>query len=190
MDRAVLGAPQRLESHEGAPVHQKRLPVVETGTQRVADGEAVGVDVAPVVQAALPEQERPAESLEAVTRAEDHHALLHGRKGEKVDLVLGDEHAGDAGTQRRGAFGIEGDILFGSRFTGCRQQGMGRIQHPEANTLGLLPKAVAPGEAGDAGRCARIDRFRRQCAVEQLAEHPSVGLDELAVHPGTSIWRR
>ena len=84
----------------------------------------------PVVQAALLEQARLAESLEAVTRAEDHHALPHAGKGEKVDLVLGDEHAGDAGTQRRGAFGIEGDILFGSRFTGCRQQGMSRIQHP------------------------------------------------------------
>ena len=52
VDRAVLGAPQRLERHEGAPVHQERLHVVETGTQRVEDGEAVGVDVAPVVQAA------------------------------------------------------------------------------------------------------------------------------------------
>ena len=72
----------------------------------------------------------------------------HAWKGKKVDLVLGDEHTGDAGVQRREALGIEGDILFGGRFTGCRQQGVGRIQHAEADAFGLLPKAVAPGEAG------------------------------------------
>ena len=60
---------------------------------------------------------------------------------------------------------------------------MGRIQHPEADTLGLLPESVAPGEAGHAGRRTRVDRSRRQSAVEQLIEHPAVGLHELAVHP-------
>ena len=64
-----------------------------------------------------------------------------------------------------------------------RQQGASGVQHPEADAFGLFPKAVAPCEPGGAGGRARIDRFRRQGEVEQLAEHPPVALDELAVHP-------
>ena len=77
------GRPQRLERHEGVPVHQERLRMIEVPTQRVEDGEVVGVDVAPVVQAANSEPACPAERLEAVARAEDHHALPHTRKREK-----------------------------------------------------------------------------------------------------------
>jgi len=46
-------------------VHQERLRVWEVGTQLVEDGKAVGVDVTPVVQAALLQPSRPCNGFEA-----------------------------------------------------------------------------------------------------------------------------
>ena len=97
-------------------------------------------------------------------------------EGEEVDLVLRDEHPGDPGIERRERPRVERDILDATPSSpvasnsgnGCsgvmhhvldvtaREQGSRRVQDPEANTLGLVEKAVPARKPGGAGR-ARVD---------------------------------
>jgi hypothetical protein len=72
--RLRLKRPLRLVLEQGVVVHQERLCVREPGTQLVEDGKAVGVDVTPVVQAALLQPGCPCHGFEAIAGAEDHQA--------------------------------------------------------------------------------------------------------------------
>ncbi len=65
--------------------------MIEMTAELIKDCEAVGVDIAPVVDAATLEPFGPAQHLESVSGAEDDQALLPLRKGQKVDLILGNE---------------------------------------------------------------------------------------------------
>src|SRR5450631_572685 len=64
--RVALPNPERRVFQQRLPVHQKRLRVPEQRPQAVQDMEAVGIDVAPIVQRATVQPAHFREAVEAV----------------------------------------------------------------------------------------------------------------------------
>ena len=65
----------------------------KAGAQLVEDGETVGIDIAPVIDLALPQPACLRQYVETIAGTEDQQAVCNRRKGEKIDLVFGDEDA-------------------------------------------------------------------------------------------------
>ena len=123
-------------------VHQKGFDVGEAGAQLGEDGEAVGVDVAPVVDGAVLQPLGAGERLPAVAGAEDHDGLVDAGEGEEVGLVLGDEDARHVESQAGEAVGVEGEVGAGR----AGEQAERRVEHAQAKQRGLVEEAVAGGE--------------------------------------------
>lgn len=67
--------------------------MAEVGSSLVQDGEAVGVDVTPVVNRAFFQPPGLGQRLPAIAGAEDHDSARRARKGQEIGFVLGNEHA-------------------------------------------------------------------------------------------------
>lgn len=72
-----LSPPERLGCHQRSPVHQKTLHFRKAGAQLIKDGEAVSIDVAPVVQLALLEPAVSIQHIETIAGAEQHQTAVH-----------------------------------------------------------------------------------------------------------------
>jgi len=108
--RVGLLAPGQAVGEERLPVHEEGHRAGKAAPQLVEDGEAVGVDVAPVVPLASMQPPGARECFRTVARTEDDDGSRHGREGEEVGLVLGDEDALDGQRQRREAGGVTCDV--------------------------------------------------------------------------------
>src|SRR5690554_413441 len=107
--------------------------------QLVEDGEAMGVDVAPVIQLAELQPVASLQLLEAVPGTEQDHRASGRGEGEEVDLVFGDENLRGRAAQFTEAVGIERDIAAAHAW----QHGHRRIEQPEAQLRGLGLEAIA-----------------------------------------------
>src|SRR5262249_58942000 len=91
-DRRRFAYPLTLVGQEGGPVHEQRSGVRYAVTQPVEDGEAVGVDVAPVVQPAIGQPVERLDGGHRVPTAEERDRVRYGRERQVRDLVLDDVH--------------------------------------------------------------------------------------------------
>ena len=66
----TLLTPQRFVGHQRCPVHQQRFDLAEAVAQLIENGEAVGVDIAPIADAALGEPLGLRQRVPSVTGAE------------------------------------------------------------------------------------------------------------------------
>jgi len=162
--------PKLLMSEQRVAVHQQRLHVREQHPQTVQDVEAVGIDVAPVVQRALVQPAHFGQAVEAVAQTEYHQATGHVGKGQAVDLVLRDEHP------------LRGQVEAGefARRNGEVRQalyGEALVQDAEADLRRFGGQAVALLEVA-------IVILRVEHDVEQLRKQRFAGFDELGVDAG------
>ena len=98
MSRGRLLDPGLAVVKKGLAVHQHRADARQCAAEPIEDREPVGVDVAPVVDVAIPDPPGLGEQLRGlVAGAEDDQGTPDLREGQVVDLVLGDEHRLDVG---------------------------------------------------------------------------------------------
>ena len=81
--------------HQCLAVHQEGFGMGQTCTQLIKDGKTMGINVAPVVDAALVEPRGLGQHLKPVPGAEDDYAVPQVWKGQKVDLVFSDKYTVD-----------------------------------------------------------------------------------------------
>ena len=103
-------APVHTVGEQRLSVHEEGRRAREVGAQLVEDGEAVGVEVAPIEQLASVQPIGARQCVPAVAGAEDHDGSGHRRKGQEVGLVLGDEDASDGQVKRRKTSGVEREV--------------------------------------------------------------------------------
>ncbi|OIQ69354.1 hypothetical protein GALL_490480 [mine drainage metagenome] len=141
----------------------------------------MGVDVAPVVQAAAVQPTGIGQHLKTITCAKKHQTARQGWKGQKVDLVFSKEHPADRQLEP-GKVGLgQGDVVLG--LGGQQAHASAGIQQAKAHAPGLVLEAVALAKlAGPGG--AGINKLRGQGQVQQLTQHTPVRLDELTVDTG------
>ena len=85
-----LLAPVRAVGKQRLSVHEERRRVRKVAAQLVEDGEAMGVNVAPVVHTAFMQPSSARQRLPTVAGAKNDDGSRHLREGEEVGLVLGD----------------------------------------------------------------------------------------------------
>ncbi len=176
--RTGLLAPVRAMGQQRFAVHEERDNVRKEAAQLVKDGEAVGVDIAPIVQATLMQPGGACQCLPTVAGAEDNDGPRHPWEGEEVGLVFGDEDKLDGQGKRRKASQVERDV---SQARAARHAGQGRVEQAQAHPHRLVQKAETTGELRGAAR-AGVNGLRRQGQVQKLGQHTPVTLDELAVY--------
>lgn len=174
-----FGLPVVAVGEEGCSIHEEGGGVGEVFAELVEDGEAMRVDVAPVVEFAGLEPVDAGEVPEAVACAEDDHRFGDGREGEEVDFVFGDEDGFDREVEA-GEVGLcEGVVVLG----GVGQEGERGVEEAEADAEGFVAEAVALAEVGGAGGGC-VDRFGWQGEVEEFGECAPVVFDEFGVDAG------
>ncbi len=119
---------------------------------------------------------RASQGFKAVARAKHHQAAGHSRQGQKVDFVLGDEHAAHGRLQGLECGLGDGDV----RTPGPTRSG---IQPPQTDAQRLVGKAITAGKLAHA-RGRSVHSHGRQGQVQQLGQHAPVRFGELGVHTG------
>ena len=75
-------------SHQRFPIHQKGLSLGENGAEAMENGEAMRIDIAPIVKLLALKPGHSSQGLHPVTQAEDHHAAGCIGEGEAIYLVF------------------------------------------------------------------------------------------------------
>src|SRR5690606_41490927 len=101
--------------HHRRPLSAARLPYTtlfrsEAAAQLVENREAVSVDASPVVEGAAIEPVGLCQRVPPVALAEYRDGIGHGRQGQKIRFVFGNEYPPHRNIQQREAMGIQRDI--------------------------------------------------------------------------------
>src|SRR5215468_9083534 len=88
----LLLHPERTVRQQRLAIHQKRAHVWEAGPQAIQDGEAVRIDVAPIVDVPLRHPRSRVQEAGSIPHSEYDDGLLELGKRQAVHLVFGQEN--------------------------------------------------------------------------------------------------
>jgi len=108
--RLLLHTPLGLERQQGGPIHQQGAHMGKMSAQLIQDGKTVGIDITPVKHLTRGQPSGLRQHLEAVPGAEDEQAGRQPRKGQKIDLIFGNEDPRDRRRETNKACSVQGQI--------------------------------------------------------------------------------
>ena len=162
---------------QGGVIHQQRLGMGQVGSQLVQNGEAVRIEVTPVVHATRLQPRGTGQDFKTIPCAKNDQAVRDRGKRQKIDFIFGDEDMTHRRVQPLKISLSQRDVLRARLW----QQRYVGVQHAKTNAQRLVSKAVTaakPSQPTGTG----VNRLRRQAQVQQFCQHPPMRLEKLAVH--------